>query len=92
MAEFNTVCLSGVLRGKVEVYKKQGLQVARFFIDVEGAGDGRSHPRRPDPRGVAALEIFQWQRAIATGSPGSNTTRTPLEGCPIPPVIRLQRP
>ena len=31
MAEFNTVCLSGVLRGKVEVYKKEGLQVARFL-------------------------------------------------------------
>jgi len=41
MAEFNTVWLSGVLTGDVDTYKKQGLQVARFYIDVEGAGDGR---------------------------------------------------
>ena len=42
MAEFNTVCLSWVLRSKVEVYKKEGLQVARFFIGVERAGAARS--------------------------------------------------
>jgi hypothetical protein len=49
MAEFNTVCLSGVLRGKVEVYKKQELQVARFFIDVEGTGELRRGPERGGP-------------------------------------------
>jgi single-stranded DNA-binding protein len=41
MAEINTVCISGVLTRDVENHSRQGLQVARFFIDVEGAGDGR---------------------------------------------------
>ena len=28
-----------------------------------------------------------WAKALAIVSPGSTTKRTPLEGCPIPPVI-----
>jgi single-stranded DNA-binding protein len=51
MAEFNTVCLSGVLSGDVETYKKQGLQVARFFVDVEAAGDSK-------PRGNFKIVAF----------------------------------
>ena len=42
MVELNTVCLSGVLSGKVEPYRKEALQVARLYIDVEGAGDRRA--------------------------------------------------
>jgi single-stranded DNA-binding protein len=38
MAEMNTVCISGVLTRDVETHSRQGLQVARFFIDVAWAG------------------------------------------------------
>jgi hypothetical protein len=42
MVELNTVCLSGVLSGKVEPYRKEAPQVARLYLDVEGAGDRRA--------------------------------------------------
>ena len=43
MAEINTVSLSGVVSGDVEIRKAKDLEVARFFIEVEGAGERRSH-------------------------------------------------
>ena len=42
MTDINTVSLSGVLASNVETSKAKGLAVARFFIDVEGAGDKRA--------------------------------------------------
>jgi len=39
MSDINTVSLSGVLVGDVETAKAKGMSVARFFIEVEGAGD-----------------------------------------------------
>jgi single-stranded DNA-binding protein len=42
MNDINTVSLSGVLAGDVEMSKAKGVSVARFFIDVEGAGDQRT--------------------------------------------------
>ena len=41
MAEINTVSLSGILTSDVQTSKAKGLSIARFFIDVEGAGDKR---------------------------------------------------
>lgn len=43
MAEINTVSLSGVVSGDVEIRKAKDMEVARFFIEVEGAGERRSH-------------------------------------------------
>jgi len=43
MAEINTVSLSGVVNGDVEIRKAKDMEVARFFIEVEGAGERRSH-------------------------------------------------
>jgi len=43
MVEINTVSLSGVVSGDVEIKKAKDMQVARFFIEVEGAGERRSH-------------------------------------------------
>lgn len=42
MVDINTVSLSGLIAGKVETSKAKGISVARFFIDVEGAGDKRT--------------------------------------------------
>ena len=42
MTDINTVSLSGVLASNVETSKAKGIAVARFFIDVEGAGDKRA--------------------------------------------------
>lgn len=42
MTDINTVSLSGVLANNVETSKTKGIAVARFFIDVEGAGDKRA--------------------------------------------------
>ena len=42
MTDINTVSLSGVLATNVETSKAKGIAVARFFIDVEGAGDKRA--------------------------------------------------
>ncbi len=41
MADINTVSLSGVIASNVETSKSKGITVARFYIDVEGAGDSR---------------------------------------------------
>jgi len=42
MTDINTVSLSGVLATNVETSKAKDVAVARFFIDVEGAGDKRA--------------------------------------------------
>jgi len=42
MTDINTVSLSGVLVADVEMSKAKGISVARFFVDVEGAGDQRA--------------------------------------------------
>lgn len=42
MTDINTVSLSGVLASAVETSKAKDVAVARFFIDVEGAGDKRA--------------------------------------------------
>ena len=39
MTDINTVSISGTVASKVETSKAKGLSVARFYIDVEGAGD-----------------------------------------------------
>ena len=41
MSDINTVSLSGVLTADVESSRSKDLSVARFYIDVEGAGDKR---------------------------------------------------
>jgi len=41
MSDINTVSLSGVLTADIESSKSKDLSVARFYIDVEGAGDKR---------------------------------------------------
>lgn len=41
MADINTVSLSGVVAGPVERARAKDVPVARFYLDVEGAGDGR---------------------------------------------------
>ena len=42
MNDINTVSISGVLASNVETSKAKDVAVARFFIDVEGAGDKRA--------------------------------------------------
>jgi single-stranded DNA-binding protein len=42
MTDINTVSLSGVLVADVEMSKAKGVSVARFFVDVESAGDQRA--------------------------------------------------
>lgn len=42
MTDINTVSLSGVLTSNVETSKAKDVPVARFYIDVEGAGDQRA--------------------------------------------------
>ena len=41
MADINIVSLSGVLTSPVETARAKDVPVARFYIDVEGAGDQR---------------------------------------------------
>jgi len=41
MSDINTVSLSGVLTANVESSRSKDLSIARFYIDVEGAGDKR---------------------------------------------------
>lgn len=41
MPDINSISLSGVLTSDVQTSKAKGVSVARFFIDVEGAGDRR---------------------------------------------------
>ena len=43
MADINTVSLSGVVAGDVEIRKAKDMEVARFFIEVEGADERRSY-------------------------------------------------
>ena len=42
MTDINTISLSGVLASDVETSEAKDIAVARFFIDVEGAGDKRA--------------------------------------------------
>ncbi len=42
MIDINTVTLSGILADDVEISKAKDLSVARFYIDVEGAGEQKS--------------------------------------------------
>ena len=54
MTDINTVSLSGILNGDVETSKGKGVSVARFFIDVEGAGGQR-------PCGIFKIVAFaEW--------------------------------
>ena len=54
MTDINTVSLSGILSGDVETSKGKGVSVARFFIDVEGAGGQR-------PCGIFKIVAFaEW--------------------------------
>jgi hypothetical protein len=43
MTDINTVSLSGIVASKVETSKAKEVSVARFYVDVEGAGDKRSY-------------------------------------------------
>jgi single-stranded DNA-binding protein len=64
MADINTVSLSGVLTSEVQTSKAKGVPVARFFLDVEGAGDQR-------PRGNFKVVAFaEWAEAARKLSPG----------------------
>lgn len=64
MADINTVSLSGVLSTNVETSRAKGVPVARFFIDVEGAGDQR-------PKGnfkvVAFADLAEVARKLSEG-------------------------
>ena len=42
MTDINTVSISGVLASNVETSKAKDVAVARFFVDVEGAGNKRA--------------------------------------------------
>ena len=42
MIDINTTTLSGVLTNDVETSKAKDLSVARFYLDVEGAGEQKS--------------------------------------------------
>ena len=61
MAEINTVSLSGVVSGDVEIKKTKDMEVARFFIEVEGAGERRSHGKFM----VVAFAEERWRRMTA---------------------------
>jgi hypothetical protein len=39
MTDINTVSLSGIVASEVETSKAKDVSVARFYVDVEGAGD-----------------------------------------------------
>ena len=42
MTDINTVSISGVLASNVETSKAKDVAVARFFVDVEGAGNKKA--------------------------------------------------
>lgn len=64
MTDMNTVSLSGVLSGDVETAESKGIKIARFFIDVEGAGDQR-------PCGIFKVVAFSdWAEAAKNLSTG----------------------
>jgi len=64
MTDMNTVSLSGVLNGDVETAESKGIKIARFFIDVEGAGDQR-------PCGIFKVVAFaDWAEAARNLSSG----------------------
>ena len=41
MTDINTVSLSGIVASKVETSKAKNVSVARFYVDVQGAGNNR---------------------------------------------------
>ena len=43
MTDINTVSLSGIVASKVETSKAKNISVARFYVDVQGAGDKRPY-------------------------------------------------
>lgn len=64
MNDINTVSLSGTLRSKVDVSESKGLKIARFFIDVEGAGDQKSSGNF---KVVAFAELAEAAQNLTTG-------------------------
>lgn len=58
MPDINTVSLSGVLTAGVETHRKADLEVARFYNDVEGAGDNR-------PKGNSKVVAFDDNARLA---------------------------
>ncbi len=64
MPDINTVSLSGVLTGPVETSRAKDVSVARFHIDVQGAGDHR-------PSGSFKVVAFgEWADVARNLSPG----------------------
>ena len=64
MNDINTVSLSGTLRTKVDISEYKGLNIARFFMDVEGAGDQKSSGNF---KVVAFAELAEAAQNLTTG-------------------------
>ena len=58
MHDINTVSISGVLASDIETSKAKDVAVARFFLDVEGAGNKR-------PAGKFKVVAFAEQAEVA---------------------------
>ena len=66
MTDINTVSISGVLANDVETSKAKDVSVARFFIDVEGAGNKRAAGKF---KVVAFAEQADVAKELAEGDP-----------------------
>ena len=72
MNDINTVSISGVLASDVETSKAKDVTVARFFIDVEGAGDKRASGKFKvvafAEHADAAKELAEGDRIVLVGA------------------------
>ena len=72
MTDINTVSLSGTVSSKVETSKAKGVSVARFYIDVEGAGDKRPYGNFKAvafaEQADAAGELSEGDRVVLVGA------------------------
>ena len=71
MTDINTVSLSGIVADDVKKSKSKGVSVARFFLEVQGAGN---------PRPVGKFEIVAFAEWAEMASKLSKGDRVVLVG------------
>ena len=72
MTDINTVSISGVLASNVDTSKAKDVAVARFFVDVEGAGNKRATGKFKvvafAEQADAAKELAEGDRIVLVGA------------------------